>query len=74
MIPLTDREYAEMAMRVGRLMDAHRGDNRLFNCARIALNTLNNAYRNRHKRIRQWKHKDYVSRQRNVQNAGVNCP
>lgn len=58
MIPLTDREYAEMVMRLSRLMAAHRDDNRLFNCARIALSTLNNAYRNRNKRTRQWRHKD----------------
>lgn len=58
MIPLTDREYAEMAMRLGLLMAENRNNNRLFNCARIAFNTLNNAYRNRNKRIRQWRHKD----------------
>lgn len=58
MIPLTDCEYAEIVMRVGRLMAASRSNNRLFNSARIALNTLNNAYRNRNKRIRQWRHKD----------------
>lgn len=39
-------------------MAAHRGDRRMFNCARIALNTLCRAERNRNKRIRQWKHKN----------------
>ena len=58
MILITDREYAEIVMRLIQLMAAHKNDNRLFNCARLALRTINNAYRNRHKRIRQWKHKD----------------
>lgn len=58
MILITDHEYAEIVTRLGRIMATHRYDNKTFNVARIALNTLNNAYRNRHKRIRQWKHKD----------------
>ena len=58
MILITDREYADIVTRLARLMDAHRGDNRMFNCARIALSTLCRAERNRKKRIRQWRHKD----------------
>lgn len=58
MILITDREYTEIVTRLGRIMATHRYDNKTFNEARIALNTLNNAYRNRLKRIRQWKHKD----------------
>lgn len=54
MIPLTDREYAEMAMRLGLLMAENRNNNRLFNSARIILNTLNKAYRNRQRRTTQW--------------------
>ena len=51
MILITDREYADIVTRLARLMDAHRGDNRMFNCARIALSTLCRAERNRNKRI-----------------------
>lgn len=58
MILITDREYAEIVTRLGRIMAAHRYDNRTFNSARLALNALNKAYRNKDKRIRQWKHKD----------------
>lgn len=54
MILITDREYAEIVMRVGRLMAASRSNNRLFNSARIMLNTLNKAYRNRQRRTTQW--------------------
>lgn len=53
MILITDREYAEIVMRLSRLMAAHRGDNRMFNCARIALNAINKAKRNTGKRIKQ---------------------
>lgn len=58
MILITNREYADTIARLARLMAAHRGDRRMFNCARIALNTLCRAERNRNKRIRQWKHKN----------------
>ena len=58
MIIITGREYAEIVTRLGRIMAAHRYDNRTFNSARLALNALNKAYRNKGKRIRQWKHKD----------------
>lgn len=58
MILITDREYAEIVMRLSQLMAAHKNDNRLFNSARLALNALNKAYRNKEKRIRQWEHKD----------------
>lgn len=57
MIIITGREYAEIVTRLGRIMAAHRYDNRTFNSARLALNVLNKAYRNKEKRIRQWKHK-----------------
>lgn len=58
MILITDREYAEIVMRLSQLIAAHKNDNRLFNCARLALRTINNANRNRHRRIRQWKTQD----------------
>ena len=57
MIIITGREYAEIVTRLGRIMATHRYDNRTFNSARLALNVLNKAYRNKEKRIRQWKHK-----------------
>lgn len=58
MILITDREYAEIVTRLGRIMATHWYDNRTFNTARLALNALNKAYRNKEKRIGQWKHKD----------------
>lgn len=39
MILITDRECAEIVMRLSQLMAAHKNDNRLFNCARLALRT-----------------------------------
>ena len=56
MILITDREYADIVTRLARLMAAHRGDNRMFNCARIALSTLYRAGRNTEKRMRNLKH------------------
>lgn len=57
MILITDREYAEIVVRLCQIMATHRYDNRTFNGARLALKIINNANRNREKRIRQWRHK-----------------
>lgn len=57
MILITDREYAEIVMRLGQLMAANRDNNRLYNHVRLVLSILRKADRNRKKRIGQWKRK-----------------
>lgn len=55
MILITDREYAEIVTRLGRIMATHRYDNRTFNSARLMLNAISKAKRNTVKRIKNLK-------------------
>lgn len=55
MILITDREYAEIVMRLGQIMATHRYDNRTFNSARLTLNAISKAKRNTGRRIKNIK-------------------
>lgn len=55
MILITDREYAEIVTRLGRIMATHRYDNRTFNNVRLMLNAISKAKRNTGKRIKNLK-------------------
>lgn len=55
MILITDREYAEIVTRLGRIMATHRYDNRTLNNVRLMLNAISKAKRNTGKRIKNLK-------------------